>query len=335
VKAPDGTCLIADFSVHLSKTFVRSVTIPDMSRHIIMTGATGLIGQRLYNALRKRGDRVTVLTRNPDKTKKTFPDAERILLWAPGVKGEWSGAMEGADAVIHLAGEPIAAERWTDEYKKRIRESRVQGTKQIVEAIGAASVKPALLISASGIGYYGDTGDTEVDEHSPPGDDFIARTCVAWENEAHRATDHDVRVMIPRQGIVLSEDGGALERLLTPFKMFVGGPVGNGNQWFPWVHIDDVVGFFLHALDNTAISGVFNLVGPDLIRNRDFATALGEALRRPARFSVPAFVIKLVLGEFGETLLGGQRARPVRTLESGYIYRYPAIAEALADLVRE
>ncbi|MBR9976445.1 MAG: TIGR01777 family oxidoreductase [Bacteroidetes bacterium] len=305
-----------------------------MSKHIIMTGATGLIGTRIYHALRKRGDRVTVLTRNPDKTKKTFSDAERVLLWAPGVKGEWSSAMEGADAVIHLAGEPIAGGRWTDEYKKRIYDSRVQGTGEIVEAIGAASEKPALLISASGVGYYGDTGDTEVDEDSPPGDDFLAQTCVDWENEAHRATEHGVRVMISRQGIVLAEEGGALEKLVTPFKMFAGGPVGNGEQWFPWVHIDDVVGIYLHALDNSDVSGILNAVSPDLLRNRDFAIALGETLQRPARFSVPGFVIKLALGEFGETLLGGQRAHPVRTLESGYAFKYPALTKALADLLQ-
>lgn len=304
-----------------------------MSKHIVLTGATGLIGRRLYNALRSRGDRVTVLTRNTDKAAKTFSDAERILLWAPGVAGEWKTAIDGADAVVHLAGEPIAEERWSEEYKKRIHDSRVLGTRDIVSAIEAAENKPAVLLSASAVGYYGDTGENEVDEDSPAGDDFLADTCSEWEGEAQRAEAMGTRVVITRMGIVLAEDGGALEKLLTPFKMFAGGPVGNGEQWFPWVHIDDVVGIMQHAIDHPEVTGVLNAVSPGLVRNRDFAVALGDALKRPARFSVPAFVVKLALGELGETLLGGQRAHPVRTLESGYDFRYASIESALADLV--
>ena len=304
-----------------------------MSKHIVLTGATGLIGRRLYNALRSRGDSVTVLTRNTDKAAKTFSDATRILLWAPGVAGEWKSAIDGAHAVVHLAGEPIAEERWTDEYKKRIHDSRVLGTRDIVSAIEAAEKKPTVLLSASAVGYYGDTGESEVDERSPAGDDFLADTCTEWEREAQRAEASGTRVVITRMGIVLAEDGGALEKLLTPFKMFAGGPVGNGEQWFPWVHIDDVVGIMLHAIDNAEVTGVLNAVSPGIVRNRDFAVALGEALRRPARFSVPAFVVKLALGELGETLLGGQRAHPVRTLESGYAFRYETINAALGDLV--
>jgi len=304
-----------------------------MSKRIVLTGATGLIGRRLYHALRSRGDQVTVLTRNTEKTRKLFPDADRVFLWAPGVAGEWKSAIDGADAVVHLAGEPIAEERWTEEYKKRIQDSRVLGTRDIVDAIAAAKVKPGLLVSASAVGFYGDTGEEEVNENSPAGSDFLAETCIEWEREALRAEDENVRVVISRMGIVLAEDGGALEKLLTPFKMFAGGPVGKGEQWFPWVHIDDVVGLLLHAIDTPEVKGMLNAVSPGILRNREFAVALGEALKRPARFSVPAFVIKLALGELGETLLGGQRAQPTRTLEQGYRFQYESIEKALADLV--
>lgn len=305
----------------------------DMSRTYVLTGATGLIGRRLYRTLRDRGDDVIVLTRNPERARSRFPDAMKVLLWAPGVQGEWSSAIDGADGVIHLAGEPIAEERWTEEYKKRIHESRVIGTREIVNAIAAAQRKPRVLLSVSAVGYYGNTGDTEVDEATPAGTDFLAGVCDEWEREARMAFSHGVRVVTPRIGIVLADDGGALEKLLTPFKMFAGGPVGNGDQWFPWVHIDDVVGLITFALDNDAVSGVLNAVSPGLIRNRDFAMALGDALKRPARFSVPAFVIKLALGEFGETLLGGQRVLPRRTIESGYHFKYETIEKALGTLV--
>jgi uncharacterized protein len=299
----------------------------------VLTGATGLIGRRVYRALRDRGDNIIVLTRNPERAKSRFPDAAQVLLWAPGVAGAWSAAIDGSDGVIHLAGEPIAEERWTEEYKKRIHSSRVEGTREIVDAIASAEQKPAVLVSVSGVGYYGDTRDVPVDEGSAAGSDFLAGVCVDWETEARRANDFGVRVVTPRLGIVLADDGGALEKLLTPFKMFAGGPVGNGEQWFPWVHIDDVVGLILHAIETQELHGVVNAVSPGLVRNRDFAIALGEALKRPARFAVPGFVIKLALGEFGETLLGGQRVSPRRTLESGYSFIYTDIQTALGTLV--
>jgi uncharacterized protein len=304
-----------------------------MSSTYILTGATGLIGRRVYRALRERGDSVIVLTRNPERAKSHFPDAAQVLLWAPGVEGAWKHAIDGSDGVIHLAGEPIAEERWTDEYKKRIHDSRVDGTHEIVDAIASAERKPGILVSVSGVGFYGDTKDVPVDEDSPAGNDFLAGVCVEWEQEAHRAEEFGVRVVTPRLGIVLADDGGALEKLLTPFKMFAGGPVGNGEQWFPWVHIDDVVGLILHAIETRELHGVVNAVSPGLVRNRDFAIALGDALKRPARFTVPGFVIKLALGEFGETLLGGQRVSPRRTLESGYSFRHTDIQTALSTLV--
>ncbi len=304
-----------------------------MSKRIILTGATGLIGRRLFRALRERGDRITILTRNTDRTAKIFTDAERILLWAPGVAGEWKSAIDGADAVVHLAGESIGGERWTEQYKKRILDSRVYGTREIVTAIEAAAVKPGVLVSASAVGFYGDTGEVAVDEHSPAGGDFLAGVCVAWEREAARAEETGTRVVMTRMGVVLADDGGALEKFITPFRMFAGGPIGSGEQWFPWVHIDDAVGIILHAIDHPEVSGALNAVSPGLLRNREFAAALGEALKRPARFSVPGFAIKLAIGGFGASILGGQRVLPTRTLASGYRFKYETIEKALSDLV--
>jgi uncharacterized protein (TIGR01777 family) len=304
-----------------------------MSKRIVMTGATGLIGSRVVRELQRRGDHVTVLTRNPKRASETLPDGVEALRWLSEEDDDWAAAIDGADAIMHLAGESIAEERWTEEYKQRIYDSRIDTAAQLIAAIEAASSRPSVLISASAVGYYGDTGDTEVDENTGPGKDFLAALCIDWEKSVEKARDLDVRVVTTRFGLVLARNGGVLDKLLTPFKMFAGGPVGNGEQWFPWVHVDDVVGLLLHALDNAEVSGPLNAVAPGILRNRAFAEALGEAINRPARFSVPAFVIKLAMGELGETLLGGQRARPTRSLESGYEFKYPEIGPALEDLV--
>lgn len=305
-----------------------------MSKHIVMTGGTGLIGTRLTRELLKRGDRVTVLTRNPDRALETLPDGAEALRWISDKNDDdWPGTIDGADAVIHLAGESIAEERWTDEYKQRMYDSRIDTATKLIEAISVATDRPEVMISVSAVGYYGDTGDREIDENSTAGDDFLAELCIAWEAEAKKAEEYGVRVVIPRMGLVLARNGGALDKLLTPFKMFAGGPVGNGEQWFPWIHIEDVIGIFLHALDNPSVSGPLNAVAPGLVRNREFAVALGDVLDRPAKFSVPAFVIKLAMGELGEMLLGGQHAEPRRTLESDYEFKYERIETALEDLV--
>lgn len=305
-----------------------------MSKHIVMTGGTGLLGTRLTRELLKRGDRVTVLTRNPDRAHDTLPDGTEALRWLSDENDDdWPGAIDGADAVIHLAGESIAEERWTDEYKQRMYDSRIDTAAKLIDAIANAEKKPEVMISVSAVGYYGNTGDRDIDENSSAGDDFLAELCVAWEGEAKKTEQYGVRVVTPRMGLVLARNGGALEKLMTPFKMFAGGPVGSGEQWFPWIHLEDAAGIFLHALDNQSVSGPLNAVAPGLVRNREFAVALGDALNRPAKFSVPAFVIKLAMGELGEMLLGGQRAEPRRTLESGYEFKYETIEAALEDLV--
>ena len=304
-----------------------------MAKRIVMTGATGLIGTRVVRALHRRGDSVTVLTRNPKRATERLPEGVAALKWMTEDEDDWTAAVDGADALIHLAGESIAEERWTDEYKKRIYDSRIATANRLIDAVEKAATRPQVLVSVSAVGYYGDSGDSEVDENTDPGNDFLAALCTDWEAAVHRAGQYGMRVVTPRLGLVLADDGGVLEKLLTPFKMFAGGPVGNGEQWFPWVHIEDVVGIILHSLDNDSVEGALNAVSPGLIRNREFAVALGDALNRPARFSVPAFVIKLAMGELGETLLGGQRAIPRRTIESGYEFSYQTIESALTDLV--
>jgi uncharacterized protein len=304
-----------------------------MGRRIVLTGATGLIGRHLYRELYGRGDAVTVLARNPERAVRMFPDAALVQLWAPGVAGAWRQSLDGADAVIHLAGEPLDGERWSDPYKRRLRESRIIGTREITDAALAAKQPPSLFLSASAVGYYGDTGDTSVVEDTPAGTDFLAALCADWESEARRVIATGARLVILRNGVVLAGDGGALKKLLTPFRMFAGGPVGSGAQWMSWIHIADTVGIILHALDRADFSGTVNAVSPEPVRNRDFAVALGRALRRPAGLQVPSFLLRLAVGEMSDVLLGGQRVLPRRVLDSGYTFRHPDLAAALRDLL--
>jgi uncharacterized protein len=304
-----------------------------MGRRIVLTGGTGLIGRHLYRELRGRGDDVTVLARNPERAARMFPDAALVQLWAPGVAGAWRQSMDGADAVIHLAGEPLDGERWSDPYKRRLRESRIIGTREIADAVLAAVRPPAVFLSASAVGYYGDTAEATVEESAPAGADFLASLCVDWEAEARRVSATGARLVILRNGVVLAGDGGALEKLLTPFRMFAGGPVGSGAQWMSWIHIADTVGIILHALDRADLSGAVNAVAPEPVRNRDFAVALGRALRRPAGLQVPSFLLRLAVGEMSDVLLGGQRAIPRRVLDSGYVFRHQDLAAALRDLL--
>lgn len=299
-----------------------------MVEHIAITGATGFLGTRITSPLLKRGYVLHILARNPEKAKMLYPDA-RHYLWAPGMNGEWRNAIASADAVIHLAGESIGGQRWNDVYKKRLRESRVIGTREIVSAMVSDRSKPKVLLSASGIGYYGDCGETDVTESSPPGRDFLAQLCVDWEKEANHASANGVRVVIPRQGLVLAKEGGALPRLMMPFRFFAGGPIGSGRQWFPWIHIDDVVRFYMRALEDEAFVGAYNLTAPEPVRNKTFSASLGSEMKRPSFFPVPGFILRIVIGEFAATLLGGQKAIPKRLLDAGFEFKYPLLKEAL------
>lgn len=295
-----------------------------------VTGATGFIGRTLIRALRSRGDAVVAFTRDAARAKKTFaPEVEVLSL------GDVTAAvMSRLDAVVNLAGEPVSSGRWSAARKEAILRSRVDVTRAVVDAMTAASPRPRVLVSASGVGYYGARGDEEVGEDTPSGDDFLAGVCRAWEGEAERATASGVRVVRPRIGVVLGDAGGALDAILPSFKLFVGGPVGSGRQYFPWVHLDDAVGILLLALDNDALRGAVNVTAPSPARFRDFARELGAALGRPSWLPVPGFALRAALGEFADVLLTGQRAVPRAALAAGYRFQHEVLGEALRAVLK-
>jgi uncharacterized protein (TIGR01777 family) len=298
---------------------------------VTLTGATGPIGARLVAILRRRGDDVTVLTRNPAKARDALEGVEAVG-WDPVSGPAPAEALAGRDGVVHLAGETVA-QRWNDESRARIHASRETGTRNLVAGLRALAEdqRPGVLVSSSAVGYYGKHGDEVVDESFGPGDDFLARVCVAWEREAQAAAELGVRVTTIRTGVVLSPDGGALEKMLPFFKVGVGGPVAGGQQWMPWIHIDDVVGLYVAALDRDAWTGAVNGSAPEPVINKEFSRRLGKALRRPAFAPVPGFAVRLLYGEMAEIVTEGQRAVPKRPLELGYAFRHPDLDEALAD----
>ena len=278
--------------------------------NVTILGASGFIGKHLAAALTARGDRVTTASlRDPSVAAATAREA---------------------DVVVNLAGEPVA-QRWSASVKEKIRSSRVEGPHAFLDALGALERRPAAYVSASAIGYYGTSESATFDESSAPGSDFLAGVCVAWEAEAERAAALGMRVSIVRTGLVLGADGGALAKLLPLFKAGLGGIVASGRQWYSWIHIDDQVGVYLHAIDGTA--GVLNATAPNPVRNAEFTRALGAALHRPTLFPAPAFAVQLVLGEGAGVVTDGQKVVPTRTLETGYAFRYPALDAALAAIV--
>jgi uncharacterized protein (TIGR01777 family) len=293
---------------------------------VTVTGATGLIGRRLVERLTARGDEVTVLSRR-DR------DDPRSVQWDPVSGAAPAEALSGRDAVVHLAGEPVA-QRWTDEAKRRIRASREAGTRNLVEGLRAADPRPGVLVSSSAVGYYGPRGDEEVTETEPAGEDFLAGVTAVWESEAARAEELGLRVVRVRTGIVLDREGGALAKMLTPFKLGAGGPVAGGKQWMPWIHADDVAGIYVAALDGENWSGPVNATAPDPVRNRDFSQALGRALHRPAIAPIPGIALHLLYGEMAEIVTTGQRAIPTRPAELGYTFAHTDLDEALRSALR-
>ena len=295
---------------------------------VTLTGASGLIGTRLVRALRARGDEVTVLSRSPEKVSDTLGvPAEH---WDPNAGLAPASALAGRDAVVHLAGERVD-QRWTDNSRRAIAGSRETGTRNLVEGLRAADPRPGVLVSSSAVGYYGARGDEVVEESARPGTGFLAEVCVAWEHEATRAEELGLRVVRVRTGVVLDGGGGALARMLTPFKLGVGGPIAGGDQYMPWTHADDLVGIYLAAIDGADWTGPVNGSAPEPVTNAVFSRALGRALHRPALLPVPGFALQLLYGDMAEVVTEGQRAVPRRPLDLGYDFRHPDLDEALRD----
>ncbi len=294
---------------------------------VTVTGATGLIGARLVAELTARGDEVTVLSRDPARARAAL--GVDAAAWDPTTGPAPATALEGRDGVVHLAGENIA-QRWSDESKRRIRASRVIGTGNLVAGLRAADPRPGVLVCASGISWYGPRGDEVVDESVPAThDDFLTELAVAWEAAADEAAELGLRVVKVRTGVALDGSGGALGKMLLPFRLGVGGPVAGGRQYMSWIHVDDVVGIYVAALDDARWSGPVNATAPEPVTNREFSRALGRALHRPAIAPVPGLAIKALYGEMGQIVTTGQRAVPARATELGYAFRHPDLDEAL------
>jgi hypothetical protein len=298
----------------------------------IISGATGFLGRALVRALRADGHEVAILSRSGARGDAGF----EVVRWQPdGGTGPWAAQLEGADYVINLAGEPIAARRWSRAQKQRIFDSRILATRSLAAAIAQASHPPAVLVSGSGVGYYGPRGEEVVAEETGPGSDFLAEVCKAWEAEAIGAERSGVRVALIRTGLVLEADGGALREIVRPFRMFVGGPLGTGRQYMPWIHRDDWIGIVRMLLRSPDALGAFNGTGPAPVTNAEFSRALGGAIGRPSFMRAPAPALRMLLGEMADSLLlTGQRAVPARALASGYQFKYRTLEEAFASIFK-
>ena len=297
---------------------------------ILVSGSTGLVGSKLVPSLKTQGHKVVRLVRS------TPQDGMSEIYWNPD-KGTLDGQeLEGFDGVVHLAGENLAEGRWTDEKKRRIRESRTKGTRLLSETLATLTAKPSVLVSASAVGFYGNRGDELLTEQSTAGEDFLADVCREWELATHAAANSGVRVVQLRFGVILSNEGGALKKMLLPFRMGVGGKIGNGKQYLSWIAIDDAVGAIEHALIHDTVRGAVNVVAPESATNYEFTKALGSVLSRPTIFPVPAFAARLVFGEMADaTLLASQRVEPVRLKETGYSFKYPKLEDALRHVLHK
>lgn len=300
---------------------------------VIITGGTGLIGKALCTALVNDQHSVIALSRNPDKYRGSLRSV-RLEQWDGKTAAGWGALVDGADAIINLAGEGIADGRWSKERKKSIRESRINAGLAVMDAINQATNKPKVLLQSSAVGYYGPHGDELVTEETAMGNDFLAKVCHDWEASTVSVTQMGVRRAVLRTGVVLSQQGGALPKMALPFKFFAGGPVGNGKQWLPWIHIEDEVRAIQFLLNQAEASGPFNLSAPNPVTNKEFGKTLGKVMGRPALAPAPAFAMKTIFGEMATVLLDGQRAVPNRLQALGFTFTYPTLEEALRNLLK-
>lgn len=295
---------------------------------VLITGASGLVGTALQLSFAEKGYEMLLASRSE-------PKAANEIQWT--VEGRFAEPerLEGIDAVVHLAGESVSGLRWTDEKKKAIRDSRVMGTRSIVEALSKLNLRPKVLVSASAIGFYGERGDEEMTETSPPGDNFLAGVCKEWETESRRAEDAGIRTVLLRTGIVLSKDGGALSTMLLPFKMGVGGVVGSGRQWMSWISLVDEVAIINYCIENESIRGAVNAVAPNPVTNAEFTKTLGEVLYRPTFLPLPEFAVSMIFGEMGDALLlASTKVLPKRLEDAGFEFKYPNLKEAIEHAVK-
>jgi uncharacterized protein (TIGR01777 family) len=303
---------------------------------VAIAGATGFVGSRLVEKLQAAGHQVVVLSRDAARALRVFPASAypnlEVVAYTPASSGDWQKSIAGCDGVVNLAGAPIAEERWTPARQQAILDSRRLTTAKLVEAIVNANPRPSVFVSGSAIGYYGTSETAEFDETSPAGDDFLAAVCKDWEAAAQPAKNAGTRLAILRLGIVLGM-GGALGKMLPAFKLFAGGPLGTGKQWFSWVHREDLVDLILYALQNSQVQGVLNATAPNPVRMNELCQTLGEVLKRPSWLPVPSFALELLLGDGAKVVLEGQKVLPKQTLSSGFQYQYPTLKLALEEIL--
>lgn len=300
---------------------------------VAVTGATGFVGTRLVERLQAEGHQVVALVRDPSKAASLSNTNLEIVAYSPTELG-WQQAIASCDGVVNLAGEPIAEKRWTPEQKQEILNSRKLGTEQLVAAIAQANPKPSVLVNASAIGFYGTSETASFDESSPAGADFLAEVCTTWEAAAQKVTQAGVRLVILRIGVVLG-NGGALAKMLPPFKLFAGGPLGTGKQWFSWIHREDLVSLIVLALTRSEMQGTFNATAPTPVRMAELSTTLGQVMGRPSWLPVPGFALEALLGDGAKVVLEGQQVLPQRTQTIGFEYQYPTVKQALEEVISQ
>jgi uncharacterized protein (TIGR01777 family) len=301
---------------------------------IVVAGGSGFLGTALLTKLTDAGHSLVLLTR-AQRSTTSLPGSVQLIQWNASTMGSWSTSIEGADAVVNLTGESIGGKRWSKHQKETLLSSRVNSTKAIVEAIRQATSKPKVLVNQSAVGYYGNVPDGDVREDHPAGNDFLSVICKQWEAEARNAESLGVRVVLPRTGIVLAKHGGALPRFFLPFNLFIGGPLGSGKQWFPWIHLDDEINALIFTLEHETISGPVNLAAPESATMKQFCTTLGKAMHRPSWAPVPGIVLKILLGEMaGPLILGGQKIVSTKLQAAGFRFKYPLLEMALKSVLK-
>ena len=304
-----------------------------MAKKIIITGATGLVGKNISSELIKKSEEVIVFTRNVEAGKNKVPNASMYLKWNYDKPEEWKEHINNSKAIIHLAGANLASKRWSKKYKKIITESRIKSTQNLIKAVSEAKNKPEVFICSSAVGYYGNSGDTLLTEDSAPGNDFLANLCIQWEKAAEEIETLGIRRVCIRSGLVLSKEEGILKKFLLPYNLYVGGKLGNGNQWFPWIHINDIVNIYLFSLYNN-IEGALNTVSPNPVRMKQFAYELGKTLNKPSLFTVPEFLLRIVLGEQAKAALSSLRVIPQKLNNQDFKFQFENISLCLKNLLK-